>query len=77
MLFLVTIIRDRWFDDSLEDVMSDEEKGEFCKDRGSVVDGIDHTSDVKKVMRKTLFATPVNSNKWRMHTPRDKLRMIE
>ena len=75
-LFLMSTILDKWFDDSLEDVMSDEEKGEFCKNWGSAVDGIEHFTDVKKATCATYFAM-LNSEKWRSHIVKDKLKLME
>ena len=75
-LFLMPIIQDKWFDDTLEEVMSDEEKGEFCKNWGSAVDGIEHTVDVKKATCETFFAM-LNSEKWRSHIVKDKLELME
>lgn len=76
-LFFMPMIQDQWFDDSLEDVMSDEEKVEFCKNWGSAVDGIEHTSDVKKkAAGPTLFGM-LNSKKWRPHIVKDKLKLLE
>jgi len=75
-LFLIPIIQDKWFDDSLEEVMSEEEKGEFCKNWGSAVDGIEHTTDVKKATCETFFAM-LNSKKWRPRIVKDKLELME
>jgi len=75
-LFLMPIIQDKWFDDSLEDIMSEEERGEFCKNWGSAVDGIEHTADVKKATCETFFAM-LNSKKWRSHIVKDKLKLME
>lgn len=75
-LFFMPIIQDKWFDDSLEDVMSDEEKAEFCKNWSSAVDGIEHTDDVKRAVCATLFGM-LNSEKWRPHIVKEKLRLIE
>lgn len=76
-LFLMPVIQDRWFDDSLkEDVMPDEQKAEFCKNWSSAVDGIEHTHDVKKATASTLFSL-LNSNKWRPHINEDKLKLME
>ena len=75
-LFLMKIFQDKWFDDSLEDVMSDEEKAEFCKNWSSAVDGIEHTDDVKRAVCATLFGM-LNSEKWRPHIVKEKLRLIE
>ena len=76
-LFLMPIIQDRWFDDSLEqDVIPDDQKTEFCKNWASAVDGIEHTYDVKKATSSTLFSM-MNSNKWRSHIIEDKLKLME
>ena len=75
-IFAMPIIQDKWFDDSLEDAMSDEEKDEFCKNWGSAVDGIEHTTDVKKASCSTLFAM-LNSERWRSHIMKDKLKLVE
>jgi len=76
-LFLMPIIQDRWFDDSLEqDVVPDDQKTEFCKNWASAVDGIEHTFDVKKAASSTLFSM-LNSNKWRSHITEDKLKLME
>ena len=75
-MFFMQIIQDKWFDDSLEDVMSDEEKDEFCKNWGSAVDGIEHTADVKKASCATLYAM-LNSERWRSHIMKDKLKLVE
>jgi hypothetical protein len=75
-LFLMPFIQDRWFDDSLEDVMSGEEKDEFCKNWASAVDGIDHTTDVKQAVCTTLFGM-LNSNKWRSHIAKEKFKLME
>ena len=75
-LFLMPIIQDKWFDDSFEDVVSDEEKDEFCKNWASAVDGIEHTADVKKATCETFFAM-LNSKKWRSHIVKDNLKFIE
>lgn len=76
-LFLIPIIQDKWFDDSLEqDVVSDDQRTEFCKNWASAVDGIEHTYDVKKATISTLFSM-MNSNKWRPHIAEDKLKLME
>ena len=76
-LFLMPIIQDRWFDDSLEqDVMPDDQKAEFCKNWASAVDGIEHTYDVKKATSSTLFSM-LNSSKWRSHITEDKWKLME
>ena len=76
-LFLLPIIQDRWFDDSLkEDVMSDDQRTEFCKNWASAVDGIEHTYDVKKAAGSTLFSM-LNSSKWRSHIAEDKWKLME
>jgi hypothetical protein len=75
-LFLMPIIQDKWFDDSLEDVMSDEEKDGFCKDWGSAVDEIEHATDVKHALCATFFAM-LNSQRWRSHIEKDKLKLVE
>ena len=75
-LFLMPIIQDRWFDDSLEDLMSDDQKAEFCKNWASAVDGIEHTFDVKKATSSTLFSM-LNSSKWRSHIAEDKWKLME
>ena len=76
-LFLMPIIQDRWFDDSLEeDVMPDDQKTEFCKNWASAVDGIEHTPDVKKATSSTLFSM-LNSNRWRSHITEDKWKLME
>lgn len=76
-LFLMPIIQDRWFDDSLkEDVMPDDQKSEFCKNWSSAVDGIEHTFDVKKATGSTLFSM-LNSGKWRTHITEDKWKLME
>ena len=74
-VFLIPIIQDKWFDDSLEDNMSDEEKDEFCKAWGSAVDGIDPTVDVKKASCTALFGM-LNSKRWRSHVVKDKLKWV-
>lgn len=74
-LFFMPMIQHRWFDDSLEDVMSDEAKVEFCKNWGSAVAGIEHTTDVKKAICGTLFGM-MNSKRWRSHIVKDKLRLM-
>lgn len=74
-LFFVPLIQGRWFDDSLEDVMSDEEKGEFCENWASMVDSIAHTVDVKQAACETFFGM-VNSKKWRSHISK-KLKLME
>ena len=78
VLFLIRmrLIQHRWFDDSLEDVMSDEERAEFCKNWGSAVDGIEHTMDVRKASCGTFYAM-LNSEKWRPHIPKGQLRLME
>jgi len=77
VLFLMPIIQDRWFDDSLEeDVISDGQKTDFCKNWASAVDGIEHTYDVKKATSSTLFAM-MNSRKWRSHIAEDKWKLME
>lgn len=73
--FFIPLIQSRWFDDSLEDVMSDEEKGEFCKNWASMVDSIAHTEDVKQAACGTFFGM-VNSKKWRSHISK-KLNLME
>jgi hypothetical protein len=76
-LFLMPVIQDRWFDDSLkEDLMSDDQKTEFGKNWASAVDGIEHTFDVKKATSSTLFSM-LNSNKWRSHITEDKWKLME
>ena len=76
-LFLMPIIQERWFDDSLaEDVMPDDQKTEFCKNWASAVDGIEHTYDVKKAASSTLFSM-LNSSKWRSHITEDKWKSME
>ena len=76
-LFLMPLIQERWFDDSLkEDVMPDDQKAEFCKNWASAVDGIEHTYDVKKATSSTLFSM-LNSRKWRSHIPEDKWKLVE
>lgn len=76
-LFLMPIVQDRWFDDSLkEDVVPDDQKAEFCKNWASAVDGIEHTHDVKKATSSTLFSM-LNSNKWRSYITEDKLKLME
>ena len=74
-LFLMPIIQDKWFDDSLEDVMSDEVKDEFCKNWGSAIKGIDGTMDVRKATCTTLFGM-LNSEKWRSHIVKDTLELM-
>jgi len=74
-LYLMPFIQDKWFDDSLEDCMSDEVKGEFCKNWGSAVDGIEHTTEVKKAMCSTLFGM-LNSKRWRSHVAKDKMKLM-
>jgi hypothetical protein len=54
-IFFVPIIQDKWFDDSLEDVISDEAKDAFCKNWGSAINVIQHTGDVKKATCSTFF----------------------
>lgn len=76
VLFLMPIIQDKWFDDSSEDVIPDEEKDEFCRNWGSTVDGIEHSVDVKKASCTTFFAM-LNSKKWRSHIAKDKLKLME
>ena len=75
-LYVMPVIQDKWFDDSLEDVMSDGEKDEFCKNWGSTVDEIEHTAEVKKTLCTTLFAM-MNSKRWRSHIVKDKLKLME
>ena len=76
-LFLMPIIQEKWFDDSLtEDVMSEDQRAEFCKNWASAVDGIEHTYDVKKATSSTLFSM-LNSNKWRSHIAEDKWKLME
>ena len=76
-LFLMPIIQDRWFDDSLQqDVVPDEQKIAFCKNWASAVDGIEHTYDVKKAASSTLFSM-MNSSKWRLHIAEDKWKLME
>ena len=75
-LFLMQIIQDKWFDDSLEGVVLDEEEDEFCKDWGTAVDGIEHSTDVKKASCATFFAM-LNSERWRSHIAKDKLKLVE
>ena len=75
-LFLMPVIQDRWFDDFLKDIMSDGEKDEFCRNWGSAVDGIEHTAEVKKAACATLFAM-LNSERWRSHIVKDKLKLME
>jgi len=74
-LFLMPIIQDKWFDDSLEDVMSDEAKDEFCENWGSAVKGIEHTVGVRKAACATLFGM-LNSEKWRSHITKDALKLM-
>ena len=74
-LFLLPMVQDKWFDDSLEDVMSDEEKNEFSRDWGSIVDGIQHVLDVKKAACATFYAM-LNSKRWRSHIAKDKFKLI-
>lgn len=77
VLFLMPIVQDRWFDDSLEeDVIPDDQKTEFCKNWATAVDGIEHTYDVKKATSSTLFSM-LNSNKWRSHIAEDKWKLME
>lgn len=76
VLFLMPIIQDEWFDDSLEDVVSDEDKAEFCKNWASAVDGIEHTTDVRRATCATLFGM-LNSKKWRSHIAKEKLKLME
>jgi len=75
-LFFVPVIQDKWFGDSLEEAMSDEEKDEFCKNWGSAVDGIEHTMDVKGAICTTFFAM-LNSKKWRSHIVKGKFKLME
>ena len=75
-LFFMSAIQDKRFDDSLEDIMSDGEKDEFCKNWGSAVDEIEHTVEVKKTSCTTLFAM-LNSERWRSHLVKDKLKLME
>ena len=75
-LFLLKIVQDKWFDDSLEDVISDEEKDEFSKNWGSAVDGIEHNVDVKKATCGTFFAM-LNSKRWRPHILKNKFKLME
>jgi len=75
-LFLLPIIQGRWFDDTLEDVISDEEKDEFSRNWGSTVDGIEHTVDVKKAACATFFAM-LNSERWRSRVVEDKFKLME
>ena len=74
-LFFVSIIQDKWFDDSLEDVMSDEAKDEFCENWGSAVKEIEHTVSVRKATCATLFGM-LNSEKWRSHIVGDALKLM-
>jgi len=69
------IIQDKWFDDSLEDVMSDEAKDEFCENWGSAVKEIEHTVGVRKATCATLFGM-LNSEKWRSHIVKDALKLM-
>ena len=75
-LFFMKVIQGRWFDDSLEDVMSGKEREEFCKNWASALDGIVHTSDVKRAACGTLFGM-LNSERWRSHVPKEKLKFME
>ena len=76
-LFFMPIIQEKWFDDSLgEDVMTDDQRAEFCKNWASAVDGIEHTFDVKKAACSTLFSM-LNSSKWRSHITEDKWKLME
>ena len=74
-LYLMPIIQDRWFDDSLEDLISGETRSEFCKNWGSAVDRIEHTEDVKKATCSTLFGM-LNSKKWRLHVTKGSLKLM-
>jgi len=74
--YVMPVIQDKWFDDSLGDIMSGGEKDEFCKNWGSAVDGIEHTAEVKKASYTTLFAI-LNSKRWRSHVVKDKLKLME
>jgi len=74
--YVMPVIQDQRFDDSLEDIMSDGEKDEFCKNWGSAVDEIERTVEVKKTSCTTLFAM-LNSERWRSHTVMDKLKLME
>ena len=74
-LFLLQILQDKWFDDSLEDVMSDREKDEFSEGWGSTVDGIQHTPDVKKAVCATFFAV-LNSKRWMSRIAKDKFKLM-
>lgn len=74
-LFFMPIIQDKWFDDSLEDVMSDEAKDEFCENWRSAVKGIEHTVDVRRAICATLFGM-LNSEKWRSHIGKDALKLM-
>ena len=74
-LFFLPMIQDKWFDDFLEDAMSDEEKDEFSKSWGSTVDGIQHTIEVKRAACATFFAM-LNSKRWRSHIAKDKFKLM-
>jgi hypothetical protein len=74
-LYFMKIVQDRWFDDSLEDVMSDEEKDEFCKNWLSAVDGMETTDQVKEATCTTFLAV-LNSKRWRSHMPEETLKTM-
>ena len=74
-LFFMPKIQDKLFDDSLEDVIPDEVKAEFCKNWASAVNGIEHTEDVKNVTCGALFGM-MNSKRWRSHILKDSLKLI-
>ena len=74
-LFFMPKIQDKLFDDSLEDVIPDEVKVEFCKSWASAVDGIEHTEDVKKVTSGALFGM-MNSKRWRSHIVKGSLKLM-
>lgn len=74
-LYFMKIVQDQWFDDSLEDVMSDEEKDGFCKNWLSTLDGMEITDQVKEAACTTFLAV-LNSRRWRSHMPEETLKTI-
>ncbi|KAF9785097.1 hypothetical protein BJ322DRAFT_807317 [Thelephora terrestris] len=74
-LYFMKIVQDRWFDDSLEDVMSEEEKGEFCQSWSSAVNEMEATVPVMEAACTT-FLVVLKSKKWRSHMPEEMLRRM-
>ena len=75
-VFIMPIIQDKWFDDSSEGIMSDEEKDEFCKNWGSAADNVKRSIDKRKATCATLFAM-LNSEQWRSHIVMDNLKLVD